>query len=124
MYARVSLAHKHIEPELECVHPSTGKADGMGELKDGMLFDISLGLARRLMIVKTKEEGRVAVLDEFGDKGVRFEIAVGRNGKVWVKSESAKMTVTVGRALMETDEKRLSLGEQEKLVKRLLKDGS
>ena len=50
VYARVALANKHMDPEIECVHPSTGKADGLGELKDGMIFNISLGMARKLMM--------------------------------------------------------------------------
>lgn len=124
MYARVSLAHKHLEPELECFNASTGKADGMGELKEGMVFDISLGMARRLMMAKTKEEGGIAILEEFGEKGgLRFEIAVGRNGKVWINSERVRTTVAIGRALRETDEQSLGLKEQEKVVRRLTKDG-
>lgn len=47
VYARVTLANKDMEPELDCVNPTTGKADGFGELKDGFVIKSSLGLARR-----------------------------------------------------------------------------
>jgi exosome complex component RRP40 len=122
VYARVSGAEKHMDPEIECVHPSTGKSEGLGELKGGMIFDISLGMARRLMMVKTKEEGRVTVLEEAAEKhGARFEIAVGRNGRIWIRAESIKVTVALGRALKEADEKQLTVEEQVKLVKAMMK---
>src|SRR6266852_6108029 len=47
VYARVSMANKHMDPEIECVSSSTGKSDGLGPLNGGMLFTISLGMARR-----------------------------------------------------------------------------
>lgn len=92
----------------------------MGELKGGMVFDVSLGMARRLLLAKQREEGRVAVLEEIAEK-VAFEVAVGRNGKVWVKSETIKGTLLVGKALQETDTQGLGLDEQVKLVRKLLK---
>lgn len=92
----------------------------MGELKGGMVFDVSLGMARRLLLAKQREEGGVAVLEEIAEK-VAFEVAVGRNGKVWVKSGSVKATLLVGMALQETDEKVLGVEEQVKLVRKLLK---
>jgi len=92
----------------------------MGELKGGMLFDISLGMARRLLLAKQREDGGVAVLEEIAEK-VAFEIAVGRNGKVWVKSGGVKETLLVGKALQETDVQSLGLDAQIKLVKKLLR---
>ena len=92
----------------------------MGELKGGMLFDIGLGMARRLLLAKQREEGGIAVLEEIAQK-VAFEIAVGRNGKVWVKSEGIKETLLVGKALQETDTQGLGVDEQVKLVRKLLR---
>ncbi|EGZ76712.1 uncharacterized protein B0T23DRAFT_310943 [Neurospora hispaniola] len=122
VYARVSLANRHMDPELECVNSSTGKADGLGPLKDGMVFDVSLGFARRLLMAKSREEGKVEVLEALGEEGLAFETAVGRNGKVWVGSESVKTVVVVGRALRETDEKGLGVEAQRKLVKKLVRE--
>ncbi|KZF19254.1 hypothetical protein L228DRAFT_264005 [Xylona heveae TC161] len=120
VYARVSLANKHMDPEIECVHPSTGKSEGLGELKGGMVFDISLSMARRLMMPRPREQGRVVVLEELAER-IPFEIAVGRNGKVWVDSESVRGTLAVGRAIQETDRRGLGVDEQVKLVKNLVK---
>ncbi|KAK3943088.1 hypothetical protein QBC46DRAFT_378151 [Diplogelasinospora grovesii] len=121
VYARVSLANRHMDPELECVSPATGKADGLGPLVGGTVFDVSLGLARRLLMARSREEGQVAVLDFLGDEGLAFETAIGRNGKVWVRSDSIKTMIAVGRALQKTDEDDLSVDDQRKMVKWLIK---
>ena len=110
-----------MDPEIECVHPSTGKADGLGELVGGMLFDISLGMARRLMMANTRDHGGVILLDELGEKGARFEIAVGRNGKVWVNSDSIRATTAIGKALQEIDSEGQCVAAQEKTVKKVLR---
>ena len=57
----------------------------MGELKGGMVFDISLGMARRLLTARQKEDGGVVVLEEIAER-VPFELAVGRNGRGWVNA--------------------------------------
>jgi len=102
VYARVTLANKHMDPELECVSSSTGKSEGLGPLTGGMLFTISLGMARRLMLPKPMEQGNLVVLEELGAQGVAFEIA--------------------GRAIVETDEKGLGAGDQIKLARKLARD--
>ncbi|KAL6713642.1 exosome non-catalytic core subunit rrp40 [Lecanora helva] len=120
IYARVLSASKHLDPEIVCYNPSTGKSEGMGELKGGMVFDVSLGMARRLLLAKQREDGGIAVLEEIAEK-LAFEIAVGRNGKVWVKSAGVKETLLVGKAMQETDTQGLGIDEQVKLVKKLLR---
>ena len=120
VYARVISASKHLDPEVVCYNPSTGKSEGMGELKGGMLFDISLGMARRLLMNKQKEDGGLLVLDECAEK-LPFEVAIGRNGRIWVNSAAIKETLLVGKALQETDKLNLGLEQQKKLVRRLLK---
>ncbi|CAH0039306.1 unnamed protein product [Clonostachys solani] len=122
VYARVSLAHKHMDAELECVSPSTGKSEGLGPLTDGMLFPISLGMSRRLMLSKSAQDGKVVVLDELASAGLQFETATGRNGRFWVDSENVKTISVVGRAVTETDEKGLNVDQQKKLVRSLIKE--
>ncbi|KAK4218818.1 hypothetical protein QBC37DRAFT_411618 [Rhypophila decipiens] len=122
IYARVTLANKHMDAELECVSSTTGKAEGLGPITGGMVFDISLGFARRLLMAKSKDEGGLQVLELLGEEGLAFETAVGRNGKVWVGSDSPKIVIIVGRALKETDEGDLGVDAQKKLVKRLMRD--
>ena len=88
----------------------------------GMLFDISLGMARRLMMSKPAEQGKVAILEELGEAGVAFEVAVGRNGKLWIDSKNVKTTLAIGKAVKETDEKSLTVEEQKKLAKKIARD--
>lgn len=121
MYARVTLAHRHMDSELECVSSSTGKADGLGPLTGGMLYNVSLGMARRLMMPRGSG---LAVLEELGNAGLQFETATGRNGKFWVNSENVKTVIVVGKAVQETDEKRLNVEDQKKLVRKLIRDFS
>jgi exosome complex component RRP40 len=139
VYARVVSANKYMDAELECVSASTGKSDELGPLVGGVVVDVSLGFARRLLMAPAPPAGQagkglkglergtskngIVVLDELGSAGLAFETAVGRNGKVWVNSESVATVVTVCRALRETDEKVLDLAAQRKLVQRLGKGG-
>ena len=114
-------ASKYLDPEIVCYNPSTGKSEGMGELKGGMVFDISLGMARRLLLNKQKEDGGIAVLEAIAEK-LAFEIAVGRNGRMWVKAKGLEETLLVGNAVQETDRGDLGLDKQGKLVRRLMRD--
>ena len=125
VYARVTMANRHMDPELECVSAATGRADGLGPLVGGCAFTVSLGLARRLLMPAKQQGGGgggVEVLDMLGAEGLAFETAVGRNGKVWVGGEDPRAIVLVGRALMETDDGNLGVEAQKKLVRRLLKE--
>lgn len=130
------------EAELTCVNPATGKAEpgGLGPLTGGMVFDVSVGMAARLMRASSSssssaedEDGAVAglvVLAELGRKLEKvggFEIAVGRNGKVWVDcanggDSAVKATVAIGRCLGAIDELGLSPADQRKLVSRVLRE--
>lgn len=124
VYARVSRTSKWEDTELECVSASTGKADGMGPLKGGMVFNVTPAFARRLMMGTDKEgksKGGIVVLEEIGEK-VKFEVAVGRNGRVWVDSGSVRTTVAIGRLLSQADLERLAVEDQVKAVKKVLKD--
>lgn len=120
VYARVSLANKHMDPELECVHPSTGKADGLGELKGGMVFSISLGMARRLMMPEPAHHGGLVVLEALAAK-VPFEMAVGRNGQVWIDAGRVVATLAVGRAIVEVDQATMGIEGQRAMVQKMVK---
>ncbi|KAL4895572.1 hypothetical protein BDV59DRAFT_174168 [Aspergillus ambiguus] len=126
------------EVELTCVNPATGRAEpgGLGPLTGGMVFDVSTGMAARLMRASSSSAENqdgvdgLVVLDELGKKLEKvggFEIAVGRNGKVWVDcangGESAvKATVAIGRCLNTIDEHNLIPTDQKKLVTRILRE--
>lgn len=131
-----------MDPELECFDAATGKASDFGELKGGMLFDVSLGMARRLLgdgkklrqlKIRRGEAGAegegkggkkgmssgLEVVEELGQR-LGFEIAVGRNGKVWVDSEDVKTTLCVGRCIVESEF--LTGEEQRRLVRETIKE--
>ena len=123
VYARISKCRKGEDVELECVNPTTGKADGMGPLKDGMVFDLSPQFVRRLMMgtgADGKNRGNVIILEEVGQT-VRFEVAVGRNGRIWIESGRIPSTIAVGRLLTSCDQQRWDLETQRKEVKKVLK---
>lgn len=126
------------EVELTCVNPATGKAEpgGLGPLVGGMVFDVSTGMAARLIRASSASadltdavEGLVVLseLDKKLESVGGFEIAVGRNGKVWVDCSNAgdsavPATVAIGRCLQQTDEGNLGTSEQKKLVSRILRE--
>jgi len=57
VYARVSLAHKDMEPELECFNAQTRKADGFGEVKGGFLIKCSLKMCRECVDISSRRSG-------------------------------------------------------------------
>lgn len=118
VYARVTNAGKESSPEITCVDPSTGKSEGLGPLKGGMVFKISLGMARRLLAGK---KGGVTVLEGLSEK-VGFEVAIGRNGVLWVDGGKVKATLAIGRAVQEIDEKALGETGQKKVVEKVLRN--
>jgi exosome complex component RRP40 len=82
-----------------------------------MVFKISPGMARRLLAGK---KGGVMVLEGLSEK-MGFEVAIGRNGMLWVDGGTVKTTLAVGRAVQEVDEGTLGEKGQKKIVDRVLK---
>ncbi|KAJ4286825.1 exosome non-catalytic core subunit rrp40 [Kalmusia sp. IMI 367209] len=117
VYARVTSATRDFAPELTCVDPSTGKSEGLGPIKGGMVFKISLSMARRLLAGR---KGGVTLLEVLGEK-VGFEVTVGRNGLLHVDGGSLKATLVIGRAVQEVDEGALGEKAQKKVAERVLK---
>ncbi|KLO15992.1 exosome complex exonuclease RRP40 [Schizopora paradoxa] len=96
VYARVSLAHKDMEPELECFDAQTRKAEGFGELKGGFVVKCSLGMSRRLL------DPNHFLLPLLGSR-FPLECAVGMNGRIWVDTKSAQNTIIVARCIEAAD---------------------
>lgn len=103
VYARISLANKHYDPELECVDEATGKAGGLGELKAGMVIRVRCG----------RDWG--PVLRELGSVA-EFEVAVGKNGRIWVDGKDPETTMWVVRRLVEVDEAASTVEEVKRRV--------
>jgi len=87
VYARVVSAGRDIDPELECLSIRK-RADGFGELVGGTVFRVSIAQARALL------EPTCPVLCALGAL-VPYEIAVGLNGRVWIKAQCVTLNVPV-----------------------------
>ncbi|KAF8517344.1 exosome complex exonuclease RRP40 [Gautieria morchelliformis] len=96
VYARVSLAHKDMEPELECFDAQTRKSEGFGELKGGFMVKCSLGMCRLLL------NARHFLLPLLGST-FPLEVAVGTNGRVWIQSGEVKQIIIVARCIEAAD---------------------
>ncbi|GAA5879354.1 hypothetical protein JCM8547_008120 [Rhodosporidiobolus lusitaniae] len=82
VYAHLLSTPPFSEPEISCVDPTTQKASGFGELKGGMLVrGVELGRCRLLLSPKNP------LLSRLGAR-FPFEVAVGMNGRVWVKASA------------------------------------
>ncbi|KAK7511946.1 uncharacterized protein IWZ02DRAFT_502667 [Phyllosticta citriasiana] len=111
VYARVAAASKHMDPELECLSATTGKADGLGPAQGRHGKDAA----------EEGGPGRVVVLEALAER-VRFEVAVGRNGRVWVDSdEGVEVVLAAGKALQGADREGLGVDGQRDVVAKVLK---
>ena len=79
VYARVTKAMSEIESEIECMD-SSGKEGGFGVLSEsGLIFEVNLHYARDLLFSHNSP-----ILEKLSSK-CKFEIAIGINGKIWIK---------------------------------------
>ncbi|XP_058654139.1 exosome complex component RRP40 [Onychostoma macrolepis] len=104
VYGQFTIANKDMEPELVCID-SCGRANGMGVFgADGLLFKVSLGLVRRLLVPQSE------IIKDL-EKIFPFELVVGMNGRVWVKAKTVQQTLIVTN-LLETCENMTSQQRQ------------
>jgi len=96
VYARVSLAHKDMEPELECFDAQTRKAEGFGELKGGFLVRCSLKMSRSLL------DPSYFLLPVLGSR-FPLDTAIGTNGRVWISAKEVKQTIAAARCIEAAD---------------------
>nr|CAD7205474.1 unnamed protein product [Timema douglasi] len=93
VFARLITASKDMEPELVCVD-SYGKAGKLGILSpEGFIFSCSLNLVRKIL------RQNCPLLKILGHE-IPHEIAIGMNGKVWVKARNVRATLAVGHAIL------------------------
>lgn len=92
IYARVLVASADTEPELVCVN-SNGKRGKLGVLADGFFFKCSLNLGRVLL---RENCPALAALT----RQLPYEIAVGVNGRIWLKAHSLRETVALANAIL------------------------
>jgi exosome complex component RRP40 len=95
VYCRLTTASADVEPEVTCVGKG-GKAHGLGPLKESdnaFLFTCSLGLCRKLF------QPKAVILEALKERGFKFEIVPGMNGRVWVDSTHPYHTIAIANAL-------------------------
>lgn len=113
LYCRVLTGNKDMEPELVCID-STGKANGLGVLKDGFMFKVNLDLARKLL------SGSNQFLRLLSKNIPPFEITIGMNGRIWIKTNTCKQTIFLVDAINQYVN--LSDDDIESFIKNLLKN--
>ena len=92
VYAKLLVASSYTESELVCVD-SYGKKAGMGVLTGGgFMFSVSLNLVRKLL------SPDCCLLNKLGETAP-FEVAVGMNGRIWMRARSVKETMVLAQAL-------------------------
>ncbi|XP_012543210.1 exosome complex component RRP40 [Monomorium pharaonis] len=93
VYAKLLVASKDMEPELVCVD-SQGKENDLGMLSsDGMMFTCSLSLVRKLLNPECP-------LFKLLGRNQAYELAVGMNGRIWIKARSVQETIAVANAIL------------------------
>ena len=104
VYCRVSVVNKYLDPELSCMS-LVNKRDWVtgesvfGELKGGTVVKVSIRFAHELMGENPQ------VLDIIGNK-LRFEIAIGVNGIIWINSDHVRVTIIISNILSKVDKDR------------------
>ncbi|KAJ7047790.1 exosome complex exonuclease RRP40 [Mycena alexandri] len=96
VYARVSLAHKDMEPELECFDAQTRKSEGFGELKGGFMVRCSSAMCRQLL------DSKHFLLPMLGAR-FPLETAIGVNGRVWVNAKDVREVIGIARCIEAVD---------------------
>lgn len=92
VYARLLSAHREMEPELVCIDKYF-KAGILGSLSsDGFLINVHPGEACNLL------EASNPLLRTIG-KQFPYEIAIGMNGKVWIKAKKPENILKIVKAI-------------------------
>merc|ERR1712241_349314 len=103
IYARLLVASRDMEAELVCVD-SYGKRAGMGVIgsidpintnvmaSNSLLFTVPLNLVRKLL-------SKSCVLLTTLGKHIPYEIAVGMNGRIWIRGKKVRDTICLAYAI-------------------------
>jgi exosome complex component RRP40 len=110
VYARLLVASRGAQPELVCID-GKGKSSGMGVLQEGgYIVYTSSSHARRLL------EPDCSLLRLLGNP-LPYEVAVGLNGRIWIKGRSIKETLELANLI--TQSEHWSVDELKRAIKRL-----
>uniref|UniRef100_F6QMW7 Exosome complex component RRP40 n=1 Tax=Ciona intestinalis TaxID=7719 RepID=F6QMW7_CIOIN len=108
IFGKLIVANKDMEPEVSCVDPNNGKANGLGVLSDrGFSFHVPLNLARKLL------SPSFTLIHELGAR-ITFEITVGMNGRIFLSCNSPKFVILIMDVILSAEY--LSNEQMEKLL--------
>lgn len=94
VFARLLVASGDVEPELVCLDSTGLKKDRFGTLPiDGFIFECSINLCRKMLDDKFPLTRSLA-------KEYRFEMAVGVNGRIWVRGHNLRQTIGLCHAIL------------------------
>lgn len=96
VYARVKDYNMYMDLEIECFNSDTGKAEGFGELLGGHLILDGIDLAYTRYLIFNGNNNVLTILS----RRVRFEIAIGVNGKIWLKCDDVKQTLAASEFIL------------------------
>lgn len=110
VFAKLLVASKEMEAELVCVD-SHGKKGRLGIMPEGgFIFACSLNLVRKIL------HPSCSLLKVLG-KELSYEVVVGMNGKIWVKTNSTRETIAICNAILSIEH--LELHEIDMLTEEL-----
>lgn len=99
VYARVSEAVPEIDTEIQCFDAESGKEGGFGLLDEsGYIFEVNMNFARELLFNKS-----CVFLEKLASR-CAFEIAIGINGRVWIKCGNGLQTEPIVQNKEDEDE--------------------
>ena len=102
IYGRLKIDGE-CQPQIVCVNED-GKADGMGVLNDdGYLFDLSVDIANDLI-------GQDNLLKDLGNE-IPYEIAIGANGRIWIKAKTTRQMIALRNILLERAKNKLDINQ-------------
>lgn len=93
VYCKFLVANKDMEPELVCIDGS-GKSAGLGVIgrDGGMLLQVPINLVQKVLSPEY-------VLFKTLGKNLKYEVAVGMNGRIWIKCHTVMETIAVANAI-------------------------
>lgn len=98
VYVLITSANRDLDPVVTCLAPPGGPKM-LGPLKEGLLVSCSLTLCRQLL-----SKTQVPVLEGLGKK-LKYEVAVGMNGRLWIKAEDCTSTIVISHAITQSEGK-------------------
>lgn len=89
------LAIPDLEPELVCVD-STGKKGKLGQLTDGLMFNCSINLVRKILNEKCN-------LLHLLSKEAPYELAAGINGRIWINAKAPRTVILLRETILKAE---------------------